>query len=109
MEVPRLRHVANRAGRRTREHGEAGIVARGDPGTLRHAESRESSFLRTRSFKEGRVRRIGPRIPALDIVEPELVQQFRDDDLVLDRKIDARRLGTVSQGGVEKGDAFFGH
>jgi hypothetical protein len=40
---------------------------------------------------------------------PKLVEHPGNRDLVLDRKIDARRLLAVAQGGVEQVDTLFTH
>jgi hypothetical protein len=52
---------------------------------------------------------LAPGIAALDIIEAETIKQPRNRDLVLDRKINARRLLAVSERGVEQVDAFKGH
>ena len=48
------------------------------------------------------VERVGAGIAALDVVDAELVEQTRDEALVLEREIDAGRLRAVAQGRVEE-------
>ncbi len=52
--------------------------------------------------KELRVGRIRARIPALDVVDAEVVEHGRDAPLVLEREVDARRLRAVAQCRVEE-------
>ena len=62
--------------------------------------------LRPLPFEERRVGRIGAGIAALDIVDAELVEHPRDEDLVLQREVEARRLLAVAQSRVEEVEAF---
>ena len=53
--------------------------------------------------------RIGAWIATLDIVHAELVQHTGDRNLVLDRKVDARRLLAIAQCRVEEVEAVALH
>src|SRR6185437_6183441 len=55
------------------------------------------------------VGRIGAGIAALDIVDAEIVEQMRDQLLVMQREIDAVGLRAVAQRGVEEIEAFATH
>src|SRR5262249_44412574 len=59
--------------------------------------------------EEGGVGRVGAGIAALDIVDAERVEQRGNGDLVLDGEVDAGRLLTVAQRGVEEVKSFFAH
>ena len=58
-----------------------------------------------RAREELLVLRIRPRPSALDVVDAELVELLRDEQLVVDRKRDRFALGAVAQRGVEGVDA----
>src|SRR5690606_5404099 len=108
--VPRLRDEADavRFGREKRL--EAGIVRDRAAGALYHAEGREAGVREAGLGREERgVGVVGARVAAFDVVEAEPVEQRRDAALVLDRKVDARRLRAVAQRGVEQVEAFLRH
>src|SRR6185312_15312746 len=56
-----------------------------------------------------RVGGIGARPAAFDVVHAQAIQGERDLALVLDREIDALRLGAIAQGGVEDEEALAAH
>ncbi len=82
--------------------GETGIVGYRAPRAFRHAESHEVQPRPNGALivEERRIDRIGAGITALDIVDAERVQRVRNDQLVLERQVDAVRLRAVAQGGV---------
>src|SRR5579871_1098965 len=53
------------------------------------------------------VARIGVRPSAFDIVDPELIEFLRDDELVIERERDSLALRAVAEGGVEGLDAHW--
>ena len=67
------------------------------------------AFDRRLAFEEFRVHRIGAGITALDIIDAQPIEQSRDLTLVLQRKIDARRLRAVAHRCVEEIEAFARH
>ena len=107
--VPALRHETDRIAPGIEQSRKAGIVGGGNAGALRHAEGDELRAGRALLRKESRIRRIGARIAALDIVQAELVQHAGNGDLVLHGKVDAGGLLAVAQRGVEKVDTVFRH
>ncbi|MHC2216141.1 hypothetical protein ACVIGV_001529 [Rhizobium leguminosarum] len=90
-----------------KQPGNAGIVGDRNARPLRHAKGDEAGLAGALLTEEGRIRRIGAGISALDVVEAELVQHGRDRNLVLDGEIDAGRLLPVPERRVEEVDAFF--
>src|SRR5438105_14906189 len=52
---------------------------------------------------------IGQRIAALDIVHAQLIEPARQEQLVLERKVDAFALAAVAQGRVINANACHGH
>ena len=97
MEVPGLADEADRVGIGLEEVLQAGVVGDRAAGALHHAEGGEFCAARPLPFKERGVGRIGAGIAALDIVDPELVEHLRDENLVLQREINARRLLAVAR------------
>jgi hypothetical protein len=83
------------------------------PGSLeaeppRHSKRREGGRKLSILGKKLRVDRICAGIAALDIIDAEPVQQFRDHELVVEREIDAVGLCAVAQRRVEQVQAFAG-
>ncbi len=102
MIVPALGDEADGVRLRLDQRGKSRIVGRRHPCPLGHAEGDEFCARRALLGKEGGVGRVGAGIAALDIIDAELVEQLGDGDLVLDGKVDARRLLAIAQGGVEE-------
>ncbi len=100
---------ADRIGIGVEQRRDAGVVRGRPAGALRHAEGGELRVLRALLGEEARIERVRAGIPALDIVEPEAVEQRRDRALVLEREVDARRLRAVAQRRVEEIEAVAGH
>ena len=100
---------ADRIGIGVEQRRDAGVVRGRPAGALRHAEGGELRVLRALLGKEARIERVRAGIPALDIVEPEAIEQRRDRALVLEREVDARRLRAVAQRRVEEIEALAGH
>src|SRR5690606_23229106 len=109
MVVPALGDEADRIRARLQHRSKSGIVRRRHAGAFGHTESHEFRPLRALLLEKLRIGRIGAWIAALDIVEAELVQQTGDDDLVLDRKIDAGRLLAITESRVVEVDALAFH
>ena len=107
--IPALGDIDDGVGVRRDEAGDSGIVGGGTASALGHAEGGEFGLHLRSLAEEFGVERIGAGIAALDVVEPEIVEHFRDRALVLNREIDAGRLRAVAQGGVEQGQSFAGH
>ena len=59
-------------------------------------------------WKTARVGRVGTGVAALDIVNAEIVEHVGDDELVVQREVDAVGLRAVTQRGVEEIKAFAG-
>ena len=60
-------------------------------------------------FEKCRVDRVCSRIAAFDIVYAQFIQECRDRDLVLERKLNAGSLSSVAQRGIEEVEAIAGH
>ncbi len=76
-----------------------------------HAEGRDLRVLPVgvgSSLKELLVLRVRQRIAAFDVVKAEVVEHLRDEQLVLQRKVDAFALAAVSECGVVNLDASHG-
>ena len=86
MKLVRLADQAHRRRPRVQHRRQHVVVRRRPPRALGHPERRHprARELRRR-LEEPAVRRIGPRPPALDIVDAELVERPRDPRLVLER------------------------
>ena len=104
--VPALGDQTDRVALRLQKAGQPRIVGGGHAGALGHAEGDETGFLRALFAEEFGIGRIGTRIAAFDIIHAEIIQHRRNRDLVLNGKINARRLLAVAQRGVEEVDAF---
>ncbi len=110
MIVPRLGNQADAVGGGLQNGLKARIVRHRAAGALGHTECREACRLQIGSRREKlAIRRIGARIAALDVVEAKLVEHAQKPPLVLQRKVDARRLRAVAQRRVEQVKAFFAH
>src|SRR5690606_36967809 len=107
--VPGFRDETDRIGLGVDELLQAGIVGYAAAGAPGHAEGDEAGVLRALLGEELGIDHVGAGIAALDIVEPQPVEQPRNGDLVLKRELDARGLGAVAERGVEEVEAFFGH
>ena len=102
MEVPRLGDEADRRRPGPKHVLQSRVVGDRPADALHHAERSEVGIELAILGEERRVGRIGARISTLDVVEPELVQPFEDDELVFERVVDARRLLPVAQRRVEE-------
>src|SRR5437660_1188780 len=74
----------------------------------RHAEGGDLSVFERQLadlLKMLEVLGIGERVAALDVVEGKLIKAARDEQLVLQREVDALALTAVAQGGVVDLDA----
>ena len=109
MIIPGLAHEGDDIGLRREKAGDARIIGGGAARSFGHAEGREASALQLELLREKfRVERIGARITALDVIDPETVEQRRDMALVGERKIDVSHLRAIAQGRVQKAE-FFAH
>src|SRR4029079_19402974 len=109
MVIPGFGDEADRLGLGPQQVLKPRIIRRRPARALHHAEGREAGAGRALLGKEGRVRRVGARIAALDVIEAEPIQHVDDGELVVQREIDARRLLAVTQGRVEEIEAFALH
>ena len=108
MEIPTLGNEANGIGRGVEDGGKPGIVGGAAPCPLGHAEGGEGGTLQRRLVaKKSRVGGIGAGIAAFHVVDAQLVQQGRNQPLVLDGEIHARGLRAIAQRGVEEVEPFF--
>ena len=108
MAVPALGHDADRRGLDADQPGERLVVGRLHPGAAGRAEGHqggraEGELLRG-ALEELVVLRVGPRPPALDEGDAEVVELLGDAQLVVDRKRQAFLLATVAQCRVEDVD-----
>ena len=109
MIVPRLGDEHDRIGLGCEKSGKSRIIGGRTPHTLHHAEGGEPRLLRPLDGEEFGVEGIGPRIAALDVIDAELIEPSCDIELVVERKIDAGRLRTITQRRVEESETFAGH
>jgi hypothetical protein len=109
MVIPAFGHKTDGIAFGLQQGGEPRIIGRRDAGALGHAEGDEFGIAGTLLVEEGRVRRVGAGITALDIIDAELVEQRGNGNLVLDGKIHTGCLLPVAQCGVEESDLFACH
>ena len=109
MVVPGLRHKTDGRGFRADQVLQAGIIGNGTPCPLHHAEGGELGFGLSVLAEERRIGRVCAGIATLDVVDTKTIQHLHHDQLVIQRKINAGRLLSVTQRGVKKGDMFSGH
>src|SRR5262245_49415639 len=110
MVVPCLGDKGDDVGIRFQKARKARIIGRGSSRPLGHSESRKTRAVQFRApRKKFRIERIGAGIASLDVVNAKSIEHGRDMALVGERKIDARRLRAVAQGGVKEGEPFAGH
>src|SRR5262249_23241315 len=110
VKVPGLGDETNGARLGSEHCLEAGIVGKRPARTLGHAEGCEHGEAeRARRSEQLGVGRIGAWIASFDIVEAEAIELPRDQRLVLEREVNAVRLGAVTQRRVIEIEAFAGH
>src|SRR5208283_5748794 len=110
MIIPGLAHEGDDIGLRREKAGDARIIGGGAARSFGHAEGREASALQLGLLREKfRVQRIGTGVTALDVIDPETVEQRRDMALVGERKIDVSHLRAIAQGRVQKAEFFARH
>ena len=110
MVVPGLGDEGDDIGVRGEKARHARIIGGGAACPFGHAEGCETGALQLRPLREKfGIERIGAGIAALDIIDPETIEQRGDMALVGERKIDIRRLRAVAQGRVEEAELFAGH
>ena len=107
MKVPRLCDEADRVGACARRRScKPGSFDTERPARFTMPKAVNAARLvRLRSKKAVSVG-LAPGIAAFDIVDAELVEHSGDEDLVLERKVDARRLLAVAQRRVEEVEPF---
>ena len=107
--IPGLGHKADGGGFRVKQILQASVVGNGAPCPLHHAKGREHRFGFSGLGEESGIRGVGTGIAALDVVHAQAIQQVDHRQLVIQRKINPRRLLPIAQRGIKKRDVFTGH
>src|SRR5262249_58228329 len=94
--IPGFRDEADGGGLSLEQRREAWIVRSRTARPPRHAERGEGRLEAALLGEQLRVGQVRARITALDIVDAEIVQPTGDDELVVERKIDAVGLRAVA-------------
>ena len=104
--IPRLADKTNRIACRIKQRGNARIIRGRTPHLFRHAERRKPRRLGPLLRKKRSIERVRTRVTALDIINPQPVEQTGNLHLVLERKINTRRLRPVAQRGIKQKEAI---
>ena len=110
MEVPSLGDQTDRIALRREHVLKAGVVGERPARPFGHGEGRELDRANIALLsKQLGVGRIGAWIARLDIIESERVELLGDQQLVLEREIDAGGLRAIAKRRVVKRESFAGH
>src|SRR5262249_15759378 len=107
MIIPGFRDEADRIGASLHDGLKARIVRCGASCAFRHAKGRELGLKPRRGLEKSGIDRIRAWIAALDIIEPKRIETSCDEELVMQREVDAKRLGSIAKRGVEKIETLF--